>query len=330
MIPPLKETQFYAFDEDVEESLIDDLIMSDVQGVALQVPPVIDVDKRDRIPLLVIRQNNGIREQQFPFDLDGYLIGVNLDSGEFGIVQGLRDTTADLGRNPAPEEARGEIEIDPGISDSTFTDLVMIDAHTHMAIPLEPGRYSFTFLWVDWLAKPVRVALEAKDEEAPGAIPMTDEATRELLEEFEGLFGDSKAQWRASSSLPAPGVALHTPDQQVEPGGEVWLQGTALVQPGRGQMNESHVAGVESDLPAGFANTTLMVVSAAGGGIWQVDLPVPIDGQHAGLKDGLAGYLFSINLADFVPEEAFKPGVLLAYIFSGPYAMGPYKIQIGG
>ena len=94
-------------------------------------------------------------------------------------------------------------------------------------------------------------------------------------------------------------------------------------------MSKAHIAGTETKLPAGFANTMLMVVSASGEGIWQVNLPIPIDGKHAGLQGDSAGYQFRINLVNFVPEEAFKPGVLLAYIFSGPFAAGPYKIKIG-
>lgn len=328
MISPLKETQFYAFDEDLEESLIDDLIMTDFQGVALQAPPIVDLDKHDKIPVLVVRQNDGIREQQFPFDFDAYVVGVNLDSGEFGIVRGLRDPSGDLGKNPAPEIPRGDEPIDPDIANNLFTDLTMIDAHSLMAIPLEPGRYSLSLLWVDWLAKPVTLTLVAKDAESPSAKPMSDEETRGLLDDFQEIIGDSVVQWRPSSSLQRPGVGLHVPENQQSPGSEILIQGTALLQPGRGQMNQSHIAEAESKLPAGFANTTIMVVSAAGGGIWQIDLPIPIDGKHAGFQGDSAGYLFSMNLANFVPEDALKPGVLLAYMFAGPFATGPYRIQI--
>ena len=329
MIPALKETQFYTFDEDLEETLIDDLVMTGFQGIALQTPPIVNLDKHDKLPVLVVRQNNGTREHKFSFDKSGYLIGVNLDSGEFGIVRGLRDPSQDQGKNPAPEVSELEVEIDPGMANNIFTDLTMIDAHTILDIPLEPGRYALSFLWVDWLARPVCITLEATDAKAPATTPMSDEETRELLRDFDEIISNSVVLWQPSSSLERPGVALQVPDQQIKPGSEVWVRGTALIQPGRGQMSKAHIAGTETKLPAGFANTMLMVVSASGEGIWQVNLPIPIDGKHAGLQGDSAGYQFRINLVNFVPEEAFKPGVLLAYIFSGPFAAGPYKIKIG-
>jgi hypothetical protein len=137
----LPDKAFFA--DDVDPKLEARLLDSRFVGVALRVPRRVDVIARSTLPVLVASRFDGARDWDFPLLDLGWLVGVDLASGEVRIASAFGN-----GKRSAPED-RGERPSGDELT-SYGAQLSLIDARSKLDLPWQPGCWAFSLIYYDW------------------------------------------------------------------------------------------------------------------------------------------------------------------------------------
>lgn len=135
-----------------DPALTAQLLESRFVGVALRAPAVVDIGARQTLPLLVVSRFDGARDWALPFHDRAWLVGIDLGSGQFVLAAAFASA-----KRPAPV-ARAAKPSDEELR-SHGAQLSPLDARSRLRLPWQPGCWSFSLVYHDWLSNPVVVRL---------------------------------------------------------------------------------------------------------------------------------------------------------------------------
>lgn len=143
-----------------DPTLTAQLLESGFVGVALRAPAFVDLDVRQTLPLLVVSRFDGARDWALPFFYRAWLTGIDLGSGQLVLAAAFASA-----KRPAPT-GRGAKPSDEDLR-SHGAQLSPLDARSRLQVPWQPGCWSFSLIYHDWLSNPVVVRLARLQASAP-------------------------------------------------------------------------------------------------------------------------------------------------------------------
>ncbi|MBX3635763.1 MAG: hypothetical protein KF683_10315 [Rubrivivax sp.] len=185
--------------------LTSQLLESAFVGVALRAPAQVDIGTRQTLPLLVVSRFDGARDWALPFHDHAWLVGIDLGSGRFGLAAAFgspkRPASVGRGAKPSAEELR-----------THGAQLSPVDARSRLGVPWQPGCWSFSLVYHDWLSNPVVVRL-ARPQAGLAKPPDGDACPPESVARVQVDFGQkgsadgaSRVKGRVSVAAEAPGA----------------------------------------------------------------------------------------------------------------------------
>lgn len=141
----------------VDSKLEAELLDSKFVGVALRSPKGVDLGSHTKLPLLVASRFDGARDWDFPLRELGWLVGVDMASGDVRIA-----TAFGSGKKHAPEQ-RGARPSGDELG-SYGAQVNLIDARARLDLPWRPGCWAFTLIYYDWVSNTVASRLTKPDD----------------------------------------------------------------------------------------------------------------------------------------------------------------------
>jgi hypothetical protein len=153
----LPDEAFFAgtTDSKLEAALLDSRFV----GVALRAPKGVDLGSQTKLPLLVASRFDGARDCDFPLSELGWLVGVEMASGDVRIAPAFGS-----GKKQAPEERGARPSRDE--LGSYGAQVTLLDARARLDLPWRPGCWAFTLIYFDWVSNTVASRLTKADDTA--------------------------------------------------------------------------------------------------------------------------------------------------------------------
>jgi hypothetical protein len=141
------------FAETLDPALTVQLLESGFVGVALRAPGHVDIDRRGTLPLLVATRFDGARDWALPFHDHARLVAIDLASGRVSVAAAFGDTKRQAPRSRGEKPSGAELG-------SFGAQLTRVDGRSRLDMPWQPGCWSFSLVYHDWLSEPVVVRLD--------------------------------------------------------------------------------------------------------------------------------------------------------------------------
>jgi hypothetical protein len=203
----LPDQEFFTFDEDAEDRILDDLIvMNEFEGTAIGAPRTVDVTVRKGLPLLWLRRESGLRSWQVEATRNSTVVVVDRSSGTIALWDAFRGPkmvnlaqvpSSAAGEPPPSEEAEG-----------VTASVDLLDLKSIANLPFRPGRFAATLILHDWISNTVLIDLTGP-ESLPARIPgdqarAIDEQHRAAQAQSRPLctlLGTDEVNWPGGSGL---------------------------------------------------------------------------------------------------------------------------------
>lgn len=154
----LPDAAFFAgtIDSKLEAELLDSRFV----GVALRSPKGVDLGSQSKLPLLVASRFDGARDWDFPLGELGWLVGVEMASGDVRIAPAFgsdkRQARDERGARPSGDELAGY-----------GAQVSLLDARARLDLPWRPGCWAFTLIYYDWASNTVTSRLTKAHDGTP-------------------------------------------------------------------------------------------------------------------------------------------------------------------
>jgi hypothetical protein len=325
----LKEEQYYGnvvdlFEE--KETLL--LEQEEFEGIAINAPPRVDVNRYDGLPVILATRASILREHELPQQRHNAIVVADLTTGEVFFGPALVDEKAATFYRQAPPPAREPLPEDAE-TDGASASLDRIDARARLRIPWRNAQVTINVLYYDWRSNPVAVELTGGEPPPPAcAGPPHPEPSPEPPEDGEP---PCPSYEKTPESPPPPkhggAFAIAPKDAQ----GRLIVRG-AFMLPARPyhlckEIITHKLADGDEGEVAATVPATFIVLSPERGAALREDWSLPVY-SHFALNPGdkLAG-CFAIDALAEAPVK-LAPGEYAAYLVIDAEIAGPVKFKL--
>lgn len=192
----LPDTRFYEFNTELKVALMDGLSHTSFQGIAIAAPQRVAVGSHDTLPVIMLQQQDGMRQWQVDVEQSSVLIAVDLRTGL------MRSSPAFFNEKRRYAHAKPQVEEpepppEEEMAEAIISGAYELDARARLSLPWEAGVLALTVISFDWSSNTVSVQLlGGREARAPRRRPrLVPEAT---------AGGDSLPRYTRSSQGPEP------------------------------------------------------------------------------------------------------------------------------
>jgi len=316
------EEEFFNADHSImgpKEELLLDL---EYFGVAVNAPPIIDIDTRDLLPLIMAVQFSGDRDWDISLKDNCILVGTNLVDGTVTFAKAFvsdKEMKSRGIREKTPKEPKPD-----GLA-TEAAQLTELDPKDCLSMEWAPGIWALGVIYYDWASNSVEVTLKGDEDIIPssagpvrpepdphgkGFLPcfLPTEQTLQLPEEGLRFSGELKIEDQKQilnffGSFVLPARDFHLPAEK---------------------RVHQYTDGREENIAA-VVPITLAILGLDWDEPLQYDWAVPVYG--APLAPGMkAKGFFSINA--LAEDDSLAPGKYMIYIVMDGKIFGPKALQI--
>lgn len=325
------------FDDDTSSfgELGDQLLDIDFEGLAINAPKAIQIDRFNKLPLILAAQQTSLRAWEVPLKKNCVMAGWNLyttqtyfNTAFWEPQEQFRRKPAKLKKTPKPEGSDAE---------AIVGELFRIDAKARLELPWKPAKYLVVIISYGWVSNVVEVELQG------GTLPETVEA-KQVSPPMEGgpVMAPKGAPTLAKQKFPFYDVTSKTPklseqgiafviEPKTEDGAKLAVYGAFATKVKPRYIPRQSII---HQLPDGRKRTVAAVVPMTFfilGLNWEVpmrwDWTIPVYSDQIP-KEGtpLRGY-FAID-AMAREENPLPAGSYVGYIIMEENVFGPVKFEL--
>lgn len=338
---------YFEFDQAEEDELVDSLIVMDpFQGTAIGAPSSLDVDARDRLPVLWLSRETGLRGSQVVAMRNSTVIVSDLIRGGISIHDAFTGPKMiDLGK--VPRSASGP-PLERSQAEGVTVNVEMLDLRTVANLPWVPGRLAISLIIYDWASNTVLVELTRQGYEWT---PEREAALRFPADEAAAI--DERYSEMAASPTPAirllaqeefsalerPGVTLVVPEGPLASEPACLIRAVVRIPLPPGSIVETpdrrtdprlpaeSVAG-RAEPPAAVVSVMLILARLDEPRQRNLSLRLPIHSAAALRTGDLIDVAFDLDLKAAVPGGV-PPGTYQVYLAVEQHLSGPHPLVMG-
>lgn len=331
---------YFEFDEEAEDDLDDSILfMSDFLGTAIGAPVSVDVQERQRLPLLWIRKASVLRSWQVEEMRNSMIIISDLATGRISSHYAFKGPKR-IDLSKIPYSASGEAPAGD-VAEGGAVSCELIDVRSLADLPWHPRQLAITVIIYDWISNTSIVTLTRQGQgltpEEEKALSFSRKDAIRIDEQYKnpdeisepGIHMVPSAQ---TQKLSESGVALLVP-QKVDRAESRWdIQGAAKIRLQPGAIVEQVPGGPSRTdsspaSPDAVISLMLLLVQLDEPLPQQVPIQIPIHFQKA-LKIGdEIEVAFSLNLKPILSQTK-QLGTIQAYLIGGEYISGPHPFNV--
>jgi hypothetical protein len=303
----------------------DRLLELDFIGVAIDAKRRIDVGRETTLPVAVAARADGERSWRFPLRTTCLIVACDPERNRVLVAPGLlspKELESRYARTSAASAARlSADELEGEGAQIRWTDLAV-----RMDIPWEPGSWTMTAVYFDWVSNRVPVTLVGGSPPAPAtSIPL--EITPMPAPEPPEL----PTFRRHGETPPTPTNGLSFEAVQEAQGEQqrlrVWGAFRIAARPYSVVLDAEVVDGGESFRVGAIVPMTLLLAGADCRNSWTVELAVPVYGPSAKENQPIEGFFDLDALATGeIPE--LEPGEYVCYVVLDGILYGPRRVSV--